>query len=86
MRRGSRRDTARLEHHDPVGAEPGGITHGERNERRLACAGRGLKDGATFPGEHDMQRGKNLVDRKPQGEIEIGALIAITRVRPLAAC
>jgi hypothetical protein len=76
MSRRSRCHTARLEHHDASVTKPGGVEHGERNQRRLSGARGSLKHCSSLLRERRMERRNDFGDGEPQRYFPAGAVIA----------
>ena len=66
-RRGARRHSPRLEHHDRLSIEPGSVEQRERNHRRLARARRRLHDDAPALTQRVADGGQDRLDGEGQG-------------------
>ena len=66
-RRGARRDSPRLEHHDRLAREPRRVEQRERNHRRLARARRRLHDDAAPLTERVADGWQDRLDRERHG-------------------
>ena len=63
-RRGARRQTPRLLHHDLSAGEPRRVEQRQRHARRLACARRRHQHGRVAPFQRRLQAREGLVDGK----------------------
>ncbi len=66
-RRGARRHSPRLEHHDRLSVEPRSVEQRERNHRRLAGSRRRLHDDAPTLTESVADGGQDRLDREGHG-------------------